>query len=74
MEQNLIVHGQYIGRMFIPSEPMPEAEGSAQLVITPSSMLQRGSIAAAFGTAPVLRTGAEILAQTEAERDAWGNR
>lgn len=74
MDQNLVVHGQYVSQTFIPSEPMPLAEGPAQLVITPASKAARGSIAAAFGTAPVRRSGAEILAESRAERDSWGER
>lgn len=48
------------------------AEGAAELVITPTPPQARGSVADAFGTAPVLRTGDDILAQVRAERDEWG--
>jgi hypothetical protein len=34
----------------------------------------RGSVAEAFGAAPVLRSGDDILAQVRAERDEWGDR
>ena len=74
MDQNLVVHGQYVGQTFIPSEPMPLAEGPAQLVITPTTTAARGSIATAFGTAPVRRSGEEILEESRAERDSWGYR
>ena len=46
----------------------------AALVITPSQPPARGSVADAFGTAPVLRSGEDILAQVRAERDEWGDR
>ena len=34
----------------------------------------RGLVADAFGTAPVLRSGDDILAQVRADRDEWGDR
>jgi hypothetical protein len=72
MEQTLIVSGRYAGRTFIPDGPLPDTEGTAQLVITPTQT--RGSVADAFGTAAVLRSGDEILAQVRADRDEWGDR
>ena len=74
MEQTVIVRGRYAGRTFIPDGPLPDAEGSAELVITPLPPRAHGSVADAFGTAPVLRSGDDILAQMRAERDEWGDR
>lgn len=74
MEQTLIVRGRYAGRTFIPDGPLPDAEGTAELVITPTAPREHGSVADAFGTAPVLRTGDDILAQVRTERDEWGDR
>jgi hypothetical protein len=74
MDQTLIVRGRYAGRTFIPDGPLPDAEGPAELVITTTPTQTRRSIADAFGTAPVLRTGENILAQVRAERDEWGER
>ena len=74
MEQTLIVRGRYAGRTFIPDGPLPDAEGPAELVITPTQPQPRGSVADAFGTAPVLRSGDDIMAQVRAERDEWGDR
>jgi hypothetical protein len=74
MDQTLIVRGRYAGRTFIPDGPLPDAEGPAELVITPSQPQARGSVAEAFGAAPVLRSGDDILAQVRAERDEWGDR
>ena len=74
MEQILIVHGRYAGRAFIPDGPLPDAEGRAELIITPLPSRPHGSVADAFGTAPVLRSGDDILAQVRAERDEWGDR
>jgi hypothetical protein len=73
MDQTLIIRGRYVGRTFIPDGPLPDAEGSAELVITPTPQAQR-SIVDAFGAAPVLRSGDDILAQVRAERDEWGDR
>lgn len=74
MDQNLIVRGRYAGRTFIPNDPLPDAEGAAELVITPAPPMAHGSVADAFGAAPVLRSGNDILAQVRAERDEWGSR
>ncbi|MBW3539063.1 MAG: hypothetical protein KY476_02220 [Planctomycetes bacterium] len=74
MNRTLVVRGRYVGRTFIPDGPLPDAEGAAELVITPTSPQGRGSVADAFGTAPVLRSGEDILAQVRAERDEWGER
>jgi hypothetical protein len=74
MEQALIVRGRYVGRTFIPNGPLPDEEGTAELIITPTPPLARGSVADAFGSAPVLRAGDDILAQVRADRDEWGDR
>ena len=37
MEQPLIVRGRYAGRTFIPDGPLPDEEGTAELVITPTA-------------------------------------
>jgi hypothetical protein len=74
MEHALIVRGRYAGRTFIPDGPLPNEEGTAELIITPTAPRARGSVADAFGTAAVLRSGDEILAQVRADRDEWGDR
>jgi hypothetical protein len=74
MSQTLIIRGRYIDRTFIPDGPLPDAEGAAQLVITPAVPRSVGSIADAFGAAPVLRSGDDILAQVRTDRDEWGDR
>ncbi len=73
MSQPLVVRGRYVGRTFIPDGPLPETEGTAELIISPAPTAH-GSIADAFGTASVLRTGDEILAQVRADREEWGSR
>jgi hypothetical protein len=74
MDQAFIIRGRYAGRTFIPEGPLPDTEGVAELVIIPVPARARGSIADAFGTAAVLRSGDDILAQVRAERDEWGDR
>ena len=74
MERTVVVRGRYVGRAFIPDEPLPDAEGPAELIISPAVPTAAGSVANAFGTATVLRSGDDILAQVRAERDAWGDR
>jgi len=74
MEQTLIVRGRYSGRTFIPDGPLPDEDGTAELVITFTLPRARGSVADAFGTSPVLRSADDILAQVRADRDEWGDR
>ena len=75
MSDTLIIRGRYADRTFIPDGPLPYAEGAAELVITPVSAAKAvGSVADAFGAAPVLRSGDDILAQLRADRDGWGDR
>ena len=74
MTQPLKIHGRYSGRTFIPDGPLPDTEGTAELVITPMLPPARGSVAEAFGRAAVLRSGDEILDQVRKDRDEWGDR
>jgi hypothetical protein len=74
MSRTVIIHGRYVDRNFIPDGPLPEIDGEAELIITPATFTTRRSIADAFGMAPVLRSGDDILAQVQSERDVWGER
>ncbi len=74
MSDILIIRGHYTGRRFVPDDPLPEAEGVAELVITQTDLRSVGSIADAFGAATALRSANEILAQTDTDRDEWGDR
>ena len=74
VEKTLIVHGWYADGRFVASEPLPDQEGRAELLITPVSRAAAASIATAFGRASKLRTSEEILAQVRAARDEWGDR
>lgn len=74
MSDTLIIRGRYTARTFVPDGPLPDAEGAAELVITRSDSRSVGSVADAFGAAPTLRTGDDILAQVRTDRDEWGDR
>lgn len=74
MEPTLTVRGRYAGRTFIPDGPLPDGEGMAELIITPTPSSAPGSVADAFGKAPVLRSGNDILAQLRVDRAEWGER
>jgi hypothetical protein len=43
MAHTLIIRGRYVGRTFIPEGPLPDEEGTAELVITPTPRQARGS-------------------------------
>lgn len=45
MERTMTVRGRHVGRQFIPDGPLPDAEGTAELVITPITAGKSGSIA-----------------------------
>ncbi len=74
MSDTLIIRGHNTGRTFVPDGPLPDAEGVAELVITPTVYRPTVSIADAFGTASELRSAAEILAKSRADHDDWGDR
>jgi hypothetical protein len=74
MEQQFIISGHYAGGMFTPDGPLPDTEGLAQLVITPTTPPARHSIAETFGRAKTLRSTEEILSQVQELRDEWGDR
>ncbi len=72
MNQSLVVRGRYSKQMFIPSEPMPLADGTAELIIVPDHKTPRISIFDLAGKANELRSGEDIAEQVQEERDAWG--
>ena len=75
MSNALIVRGHYRDHVFTPDGPLPDAEGTAELIInTTSAASQRGSIADAFGKAPVLKSAEEIEKQIREEHESWGER
>jgi hypothetical protein len=62
MSEPLVIRGRYADRTFIPGEPLPDAEGAAELIVTPNAA-PRGSMFDHFGKAPQLRTAEDIAAQ-----------
>ena len=74
MNQPLIIRGRYSKQAFIPSEPMPVAEGTAELVIIPEATQPKVSLFDLIGKAEHLRTTENIMAQVQQEREAWGER
>jgi hypothetical protein len=72
MEEALIVRGRYVDRTFIPDGPLPETEGMAELIITPTNRLPAVSLFDLIGKSSSLRSAEDIAAQLDAERAAWG--
>lgn len=54
-----------------PDGPSPDDEGAAQMPLTPLVPNAGGSIADAFGSALTLRSGEDILAQVNNDREEW---
>jgi len=76
MIEAIVVRGNYVGQTFIPDEPLPLAEGPAELIVfprqQPETSAQPLSIFDLFGKAPRLRSAEDIEAQVRQEREAWG--
>jgi len=74
MDSPMIIRGTFFNRTFVPAEPLPEAEGPAELIVhvqLPDDV--RPSIYDAFGKAKQPRTAEDLDAQLEEERAAWGD-
>jgi hypothetical protein len=70
----VIIRGTFSNKTFVAAEPLPEAEGPAELIVhvqVPADA--RPSIYDAFGKATQPRTAEDLDAQLEAERTAWGD-
>ncbi len=72
----IVIRGHYSGQSFIPSEAMPQVEGTAELIVIPNPAPppQRGSIFDLFGKAERLRSAEDIEQQISEERQAWDER
>ncbi len=69
----VIIRGTFSNKAFVPADPLPEVEGPAELIVHVwSSKDVRPSIYDAFGEAKQPRTAADLDAQLEEERAAWG--
>ena len=74
MDTPVVIRGTFFNKTFVPTEPLPEAEGPAELIVhTQSPKDTRPSIYDAFGKAKQLRTAGDLDAQLEEERAAWGD-
>ena len=72
MSETIVVRGRYASREFIPDGPLPDAEGSAELIIVPVTPKADTSIFDLFGSASKLRSAEEIADQLREEHDSWG--
>jgi hypothetical protein len=76
MTHAIVIRGRYVGQEFVPNEPMPVAEGTAELIVFPNGgetpPAAGGSIFDLFGKAKQLRSGEDIDAQIGEERESWG--
>jgi hypothetical protein len=74
MDAQVVIRGTFCNKTFVPAEPLPEAEGPAELIVhtrNPDSV--RPSIYDAFGKAEQQRTAEDLDAQLAEERAAWGD-
>ena len=81
MDGATVIHGKFANNLFVPDEPPPPVQGRAELIVYPDRVADssisepttstRISVFDLLGKAPVLRSGEEIDAQLEAERQAW---
>ncbi len=74
MDSPVVIRGTFFNKTFVPTDPLPEAEGPAELIVhTTLSKEPRHSIYDAFGTAEHHRTAEDLDAQLAEERAAWGD-
>jgi len=74
MNSIVVIRGVFSNKVFVPTDPLPEAEGPAELIVHATSANKpRHSIYDAFGTAECLRTAEDLDAQLSEERAAWGD-
>ena len=74
MNSPVIIRGTFFNKTFVPTDPLPEAEGPAELIIHAELPKEpRHSIFDAFGKAKQQRTAEDLDAQLEDERTAWGD-
>jgi hypothetical protein len=76
MYGTMVIHGKISGQVFVPSEPMPDFEGPAELTVylpheARSTSSGPRSVFDYIGKAPEPRSAEELDAQLLEERDAW---
>jgi hypothetical protein len=75
MSVALVIRGCYVGQTFIPEEPLPVGEGTAERIVFPAAAQPcppPGWIFDLFGKAAKSRTAGDIAAQIQGERAGWG--
>jgi hypothetical protein len=74
MSEPLVIRGRYKSQAFVPDEPMPQVEGTAELIVFPTVAAPKPppSIFDLFGKAPHLRSAEEIDRQIREEHESWG--
>lgn len=74
MDSPVIIRGVFSNKVFVPTDPLPEAEGPAELIVHPEvAKERRHSIFEVLGAAEHLRTAEDLDAQLAEERAAWGD-
>jgi hypothetical protein len=74
MDSPVIIRGTFFNKTFVPADPLPEAEGPAELIVHVQAPKEsRPSIYDSFGKAKRLRTAEELDARLAEERAAWGD-
>lgn len=75
MQAPLVIRGTFANKTFVPTDPLPEAEGPAELIVhvKEPTAIERDdtSLFDLFGKAPRLRSAEDIDAQLQAERSSW---
>jgi hypothetical protein len=74
MSSPVIIRGMFCNKTFVPADPLPEAEGPAELIV--HVQLPKGSrpsIYDAFGKVGQPRTAEDLDAQLDEGRAAWGD-
>jgi hypothetical protein len=72
MNSPVVIRGVFSNKVFVPTDPLPEAEGPAELIVHATLSKEPGhSIYDAFGTADHLRTAEDLDAQLAEARAAW---
>jgi hypothetical protein len=84
MDTVTVIHGTFANDQFVPDEPPPPIHGRAELIVyaeqsgarVSANQVKNGTTTSIFdllGKAAVLRSGEDIDAQLDAERNAWGD-
>ncbi len=71
---SVVVRGTFSKGVFVATDPLPDAEGPAELIVhAQSTQKPRPSIYDVFGKAKQPRSAEELDAQLAEERAAWND-